>query len=166
MRSGSNRRWSRTTFWNLAVVVLGFTLASTGAAAKGMSKQRIAIEERASGNGTQTFALVPLTPGPLVADSGQVTFSGGFLSKGFQQGQFFRRYGGVETFNGKRGVLRVPNSITTTDAGHGFQAGVGTWSITDGTGVYAGLRGGGRQSAVGTPSGTGVTRYEGYVSTR
>jgi hypothetical protein len=161
MRTKWNRRQPVLAVVGL-VAALPLALVSAGAAGPTAKMQRISIEEH---SGSQTFVLTPLTPGPIEADSGAVTFAGGFRSKGLRDGQFFRKYGGLETFQGKRGILRVPNAITTTDAGGGYQTGTGTWSISGGTGPYAGLRGGGRQSAVGTPKGTGFTRYEGYVST-
>ena len=135
-------------------------LAATGSAAPG--RQRIMIDETLRGS-NGVFVLRPLTAGPLEADSGTVVFVGGLTGSGSRNGQEFKRYAGVETFHGKLGVLRVPNSVVSTDAPHGYTIGVGTWRIRGGAGAYSGVRGGGRQSFVGTADGATYTRYEGYV---
>ena len=112
-----------------------------------------------------TFRLIPLTPGPLKEDSGTFTFSATQRPTVIRDGQTVTTYKGVDMLKGKLGTLRIPGVNTSLDAGGGFQAGTSTWSVADGTGAYADLRGGGRGAVVGTPKGIVLGRNEGYVST-
>jgi hypothetical protein len=150
----------------LALLALSSALASGGAASPNAVSQRIAIEEKATvtANGSGTFRLIPLTPGPLKADSGTFTFTGGQSgSPAIRKGQSVTTYKGVDVLQGKNGTLRIPNVTLTVDAGGGYGVGKETWSIAAGTGAYAHLIGGGAGANVGTPKGIVLTRYEGYA---
>lgn len=150
----------------LALLALSSALASGGAASTNAVKQRIAIEERspAAASGRGTFRLIPLTPGPLKADSGTFTWSGGQSgSPAIRNGQRVITYKGVDVLQGKNGTLRIPNVTFVVDAGGGYGAGKQTWSIAAGTGAYAHLTGGGAGANVGTPKRIVFTRYEGYA---
>jgi hypothetical protein len=147
-------------------VLVSSVLVSAGAAEQAVKKQRIAIEERgADGSTSGTFTLIPLTSGPVKADSGTFTFSATHQATAIRGGQSVTTYQGADRLKGKHGTLRVPNVTKATDAGGGYNAGTATWSLETGTGSYAGLHGGGRGTVVGTPQGSILTRYEGYVST-
>jgi hypothetical protein len=146
----------------LAGALFALMLTVSGSASPVGGRQRIVIDEALQGS-RQTFVLTTVTAGPLTDDSGTASFVGGLRASGSRDGQDFKRYGGVETFQGKHGTLRVPNTVVSTEAPRGYGVGVGTWTISGGAGSYAGLRGGGRQSVVGTRSGATFTRYEGYV---
>jgi hypothetical protein len=140
-------------------------LSTSGSASSTSGRERIMIDESFQA-GRQVFVLTPMSPGPLKADSGTASFVGGLRGSGSRDGQEFKRYAGVESFHGKYGTLRVPNAVVSTDAPRGYGVGVGTWTVSGGSGSYAGLRGGGRQSVVGTRSGATFTRYEGYLQSR
>ena len=164
-------RWSRTRIVGALVCLLGvlltLVLVSAGAAGPVVKKQRIAIEERSSvGASSGTFTLIPLTPGPVKADSGTFTFSATEKPTVIRDGQRVTTYVGVDQLRGKHGTLRIPNVTSATDAASGYSAGTVTWSLSRGTGVYSGLSGGGRGAGVLTPQGAISTRYEGYVSVR
>jgi hypothetical protein len=163
IRSG----WRQTAAGTTVLVAAAFlsASASVGQARTLAKKQRIAIEERITlGAQSGTFRLIPLTPGPLKADSGTLTYTAQQLPVVIRDGQRTARYKGIDALAGKRGTLRIPNTTASTDAGGGYSAGTGTWSFGRGTGIYTGLSGRGRVSVAATPSGLIVTRYEGYVS--
>ena len=162
----------RTQLAGALTVVAALTLSmlvSAGAAGSTSKKQRIAIEEKVTTTalaGSGTFTLTPLTPGPLKADSGTFTYTGGSQGQVLRNGQSVTRYSGVDVLKGKHGTLRIPNSTATVDAGGNYRVGTGTWSLSGGSGAYASLRGGGRGAVGGPPQGTVFTRYEGYVIVR
>jgi hypothetical protein len=64
---------------------------------------------------------------------------------------------------GKRGTLDLHYRIEWLRSGNEYSVGTGTWSIVRGTGVYAGLTGGGRQSATFRSSGPASFSSEGFV---
>jgi hypothetical protein len=140
-------------------------LTALGAGGTAATKQRIAIEERAvSDSPTGTFKLVPLTAGPIKADAGSAAFAVKRLGTVTTAGQRVSTYSVRQTLTGKRGVIEIRAVTKSTDAGGGYLAGAGPWSITAGTKAYGGLRGGGRQSGVLTPKKVIFTRYEGFVT--
>ena len=138
-------------------------LTAAGSAGIAAPKQRIAIEERVA-NQAGTFKLIPLAPGPIKADSGKVFYTlkpGAIVTT---LGQRVTTYTVTQTLSGKRGVIELKGTTKSADAGGGYLAGSGTWSVTDGTRAYAGLRGAGRESGVLTPAKIFHTRYEGFVT--
>jgi len=150
----------------LALLVLSSGLTSGGAASSNAINQRIAIEEKstATAAGTGTFRLIPLMPGPLKADSGTFTWTGGQSgSPAIRRGQSVTTYKGVDTLKGKHGTLRIPNVTFAVDAGSGYGTATQTWSIAGGSGAYAHLSGGGAGANVATPKGIVFGRYEGYA---
>ena len=152
-----------------ALVAAGAFLSasvSVGSARALANKQRIAIEEKSTlGTHGGTFRLIPLTPGPVKADSGTFTYTAQPLPTAIRNGQRVARYTGTDTLTGKRGTLYISNTTASTDAGGGYSVGTGTWSVGGATGAYVGLNGRGRAAAVGTPGGLTISRYEGYVTT-
>lgn len=146
-------------------VGIAASLTSLGAASTAVTKQRVAIEERAvSDSPTGTFTLMPLTAGPIKADSGSVAFAVRRRGTVTVSGQRVATYTVKQTLTGKRGVIEIRAVTKSTDAGGGYLAGTGPWSVAAGTKAYAGLRGGGRQSGVLTPKKVIFTRYEGFVT--
>jgi hypothetical protein len=133
---------------------------STGAPT---AKQRIAIEERWQDGTVGTFKLIPLSKGPVKADSGTFTFPAAVSTVTIKDGQTVTTYNGTDTLDGRNGTLTIPNIQRFTDVGSSYQTGAGAWSISDGTGSYRRLHGGGGGSTVATPDGIVLTRYEGYV---
>lgn len=159
--------WRQTAAGTAVLVAAAFLSASASVAQARThaTKQRIAIEERITlGAQSGTFRLIPLTPGPLKADSGTLTYMAQQVPAVIRDGQRAARYKGTDVLAGKRGTLRIPNTTASTDAGGGYSVGTGTWSFGRGTGTYAGLSGRGRASVAATPSGLIMTRYEGYAS--
>jgi hypothetical protein len=147
----------------VGALALSWMLAAAGAAVQ--AKQRIAIEER-GGESAGTFVLIPLTPGLLKADSGTWMFTGATqLPTVIRNGQQVTRYRGGDAFTGKHGSFRLPVMSFVVNAGGGYQVGTQIWSFRNGTGVYAGMRGGGAGAFVAPPSGRGGDRFEGYLST-
>ena len=160
-------RGTRKGIWLGAVIGIAAAavLATAGAAGTAATKQRIAIEERAvSDSPTGTFKLLPLTTGPLKADSGTAAFLVKRRGTVTASGQRVTTYAVTETLTGKRGVIELRAVTKSTDAGGGYLAGSGPWSVTGGTKAYDGLQGGGRESGVLTPRKVIFTRYEGYVT--
>jgi hypothetical protein len=153
--------WLAAVLGTAAAVVL----TAAGAAGTAVTKQRIAIEERAvSDKPSGTFKLIPLTTGPIKPDSGSASFSLKRRGTSTASGQRVTTYAVKETLTGKRGVLEISAVTKSTDAGGGYLAGSGSWSVAGGTKAYAGLRGGGGESGVLTPRKVIFTRYEGYVT--
>jgi hypothetical protein len=154
----------------IAAAVIGAALVAAvlipgGAAGPAAKWQRVAIEERGGANGG-TFKLIPLTPGPIKADSGTWMFLGATQKPTvILKGQTVKRFKGTDQFTGKGGTFRIPSVSSVLDAGGGFAVGTQTWSFSSGTGAYAGVSGGGAGAFVVTPSGRGGgDRFEGYVS--
>jgi hypothetical protein len=157
----------RITALAVAIVALtGFASGATGEPSA--TKQRIAIEERfvlATGKGT--FRIIPLSPGPLKKDTGTLV-GGGEVSAPFikKNGQKVNIVKGFSNYSGRNGTLRVTQRVETHNAGFGNGADTGTWSVKTGTGLYAGLRGGGGFAAAGSlKTGIVFSRSEGYVIT-
>jgi len=154
----------RLTVPLIAVAAVAAPLAVAGSVGTDSGKQRIAIEEKSTlGAPSGTFRLIPLTGGPLKADSGTFTFSATQTPTVVRDGQTVTTYRAVDTLKGKLGTLKIPSVSNVSAAGGGFFALGGPWSVGSGSGAYAGLRGGGRGSGVGTPKGVALTRYEGYL---
>jgi hypothetical protein len=145
------------------VLLASSALVVAGASGQATKRQRIAIEE--NGDRSGTFKLIPLTPGPVKADSGAWTFAGATQSSSvIRNGQALTRFKGADQFKGRNGTFRIPTVSLVMDAGGGFAAGTQTWSLRNGTGAYAGVRGGGAGVFVSTPRGGGSDRFEGYVT--
>jgi hypothetical protein len=136
----------------------------TGAATAGhtAARQRIAITT-ASGN-SATFALTPLTTGPIMRDSGTATaccWTRRFIQR---DGQAIEIDNPLRTFVGKRGTFTWRGSIAWVNPGKGYYVGTGTWKIVHGTGSYAHLEGHGRLATITGPADQDVTnRAEGLV---
>jgi hypothetical protein len=132
------------------------------------AKQRIAITVRQPlESRTGSFVLEVLTPGPLARDSGSTTFASGpapVFTGRIVGGQRVDRFRGTDTVKGKGGTLTIRLQVDFVSAGNRYQVGTGTWSIVRGTGVYAGLTGGGRSALVNPPGKFGFARHEGFVT--
>jgi hypothetical protein len=128
----------------LAVLAAVVTLTSVASAGPAAAKQRVAITAVVFGKAV----LDPLQQGVLRRDAG--TF-GGDWSKApdrvvMRAGQKVEIYTNTWTFTGKRGSLtfRGRNEWVDVDAGPGFNAATGTWTVVRGTGEYAQITGSGR----------------------
>lgn len=72
----------------------------------------------------------------------------------------------ITTVRSKLGTFKLVQKIDSVEVSGGYSSDRGTWSLSAGTGVYAGLTGGGKLAAVGIPGGDGnnLIRHEGFVS--
>jgi hypothetical protein len=138
------------------------TSAATASTRAPVKKQRVVIEGLFNiGSGTGTFKLVPMTAGPLKADSGtfaDVQASGGGLPPPvIRNGQSVTVIKGSDAHTGKRGRFTVSERLALVGAGPGLADGsrygvvTGSWSLTGNSGVYDGVVGGGAYAAVVIP---------------
>jgi hypothetical protein len=155
--------------------IVGLLLAGLGvlplASAAPTTKQRMAFDVTLPlDSDSGRFELSPMTPGAIAHDSGATHFTSGptpiFMGR-LVHGQLIDRFQAVEKLVGANGDLTVRITVDFASAGNGYQNGRSTWRIVEGTGAYAGLRGGGRGALVRppTPPGQyGFARHEGFVS--
>ena len=144
------------------------TLTSTGSATKSATKQRIAILEYASVDTGGSFEVVALTPGALKHDKGGVTLTGFVKAPVIRAGLLVTPVVAVTTATSKLGTFKLSQKIDSVDVGAGYSSDRGTWVMSNGTGVYAGVTGSGSFAAVGLPGGAGLNRIrqEGFITKR
>jgi len=162
------------------VIVSSTATASTRAP---VQKQRVAIEGLLNmGTATGTFKVVPLTAGPLQADSGSFGDVHGFqaipatpaISRNGQSVTVLGGGGFTRVYTAKNGRFRVAETLELVNAGpeigNGSRYGVttGTWSLHGISGAYKGLRGSGAEAGVVLPKAGNSVRFseEGYVRAR
>jgi hypothetical protein len=109
-------------------------------------QQRIAITSP-DGN-SNAFVLTPLTPGPIVRDSGSASYC--CITPRYIQrdGQSIEIDNPLKTFVGKRGTFVWRARIEWVDLDGGWSVGTGTWKIVHGTGAYEHLEGHGRLAVI------------------
>jgi hypothetical protein len=155
----------------LVALATAVTLTSVAAAGPEAAKQRVAITVTMLGG---KAVLEPLQKGALVRSAG--TFGGSWSQTPdrtvMRDGQEVDIHSATWTFTGKRGTLVFRERSEWTDLGHdlnrdGFEdgIGVGTWKVVRGTGLYAGITGGGRSAHLGQGR-VWVIRYEGFLALR
>jgi hypothetical protein len=147
--------------------VCAATLTAAGSAMQTVSKQRVAIVERVNGQGGGTFQLIPLSSGPLKADSGKVSHGGDSLGTITRQGQRLKRASGTDELRGKLGSFKINRAIEIAEVGDGYSTYGGTWSldIYVQKRQYLGFSGGGRLAAVELPHDGGtILRQEGFLT--
>jgi hypothetical protein len=150
----------------LAAAIAATACASVVTAAAGAARQRIAIVERVSlAGGKSTFELIPLTPGRLKPDRGTLEAGGEFTGFITRDGLRIQIGSGTDNLSGAHGSFRLTGQIEHVPIDGGYYVDTGTWSLSAGTGVYAGLGGGGRYAAVVLPSNRILLRAEGFVRT-
>jgi hypothetical protein len=151
------------------VAVLGCGVASVvvtvGSAGNTASKQRIAITESASVDSGGSFELLPLTKGSLKHDSGTAALTATVGAPVIRAGLQVTPVAAVTTVKSKLGTFKLVQKIDSVDVSGGYSSDRGTWSLSGGTGAYAGLTGSGKLAAVGIPGGDGnnLIRHEGFV---
>jgi hypothetical protein len=146
-----------------AAFVAAALVAGSATAGQTSAQQRIAIT---SPNGNANlFVLTPLTPGPIVHDSGTATFC--CVTPRFIQrdGQSIEIDNPIKTFMGKRGTFVWRAQIDWVDLDHGWAVGTGTWKIVSGTGTgaYTHLEGHGRVALIAGPGNQDGPDAEGLV---
>lgn len=146
----------------LATTVFLVVLVLTSAASAGMSatKLRLAITIRPV---TETFQLSLSSAGSTVRDSGGVTWGTAGERVFTRNGQRVRVWTGFGRFTGTRGELTLRFRWEWLNAGRGYEAGLGTWTLVKGTDAYAALRGNGKSAAVWLPRGPVASRLDGFV---
>ena len=153
---------SIVTLLSCAVVV-----ASAAAAPGAPTKQRVAfVGAFDTNNGGGTWRLIPLTPGPLKADSGTVSGSGEVVGRPLRNGQRVTLDHGRRQPDRKAQVLGISQSVVSTQVAPGLSADIGTWKFHGGIGAYEHVTGGGRFAAVGLASGVIRVSQEGWLTIR
>jgi hypothetical protein len=129
----------------LALATGSVLFTSVATARPSATKQRVAITAKGAtyASSTGTFVLDP-GAGRLRYDSGTETSVAARQRSVTRAGQSAEIVTWVTTCKGKRGSLVFRARIEHVDAGNGYQIGTGTWQVVRGTGVYAGIIGGGR----------------------
>jgi hypothetical protein len=156
----------RTKILSVVALALG-AAALVGVASAGSStkQQRIAI---ALHDKSSTFALTPLTSGPIRHDSGKWSaccYTRHFVTR---DGQSIEIDNPKLTFEGERGTFRWRALVMFVDLDNNYTVANATWKIVRGTGAYAHLKGHGRQAFVQRTSGTNALadEAEGVVDLR
>jgi hypothetical protein len=147
-----------------ALAATAATLASVAAAGPVAVKQRIVFEVHHCAD-TCPFVLTPLTAGAVKPDSGTVAWccwNRRFVTRDGQKAEIDSPVLG--TFTGKRGTIKVSQQIEWVDIPDGYSTSAGTWKVVGGTGVYAGLSGGGLHAGIGLPDGSTKFREDGLVN--
>jgi hypothetical protein len=129
-----------------ALAVLAAVVLAGGAAAGSAQKQqRIEIDFHPS---TSTFALTPLTSGPIGRDSGTYVpccWTRRFVTR---DGESMEIDNPTLVFTSKRGTFTWNERITYVDSNNDYTAATAVWTIVHGTSAYAHLEGHGREAAV------------------
>lgn len=146
----------------LGLAAAALTLTAVAAAGPVAAKQRIAIQGQGG-----TFTLKPLTTGLLKSDAGTISFCCWTGRTVIRDGQKIEVTNGPDmTLEGKRGTLVAHNRMEYLDVPGGYSLFTGTWKVVRGTGVYAGLAGGGRVAGVGLSNGEVKWRREGVLAAK
>ena len=142
-----------------ALGAIAVTVAAVAAAGPVAAKQRIAVQVKSGGS----FVLTPLTSGAIKPDSGTATFCCWTQRSIVRDGQAVDINNPQMTLTSKRGTLVARNQIGFVDLPDGWAVFTGTWKVISGTGVYAGLSGGGRGAGVQLPNGNERSQFEGLL---
>lgn len=148
------------TFATAAAVVAVVAVLSSLASAGTPATKQLAITITPA---TETFQLRLSSSGSVVRDAGRVTWSTAEEHSVIRAGQRVRVWTGFGRFAGRRGELTLRFHWEWLDAGRGYEAGLGTWRVVQGTGSYSALRGNGRSAAVWLPRGPVASRLDGFV---
>jgi len=108
--------------------------------------------------------LIPLTAGAIKRDTGSATFCCWTERTIVRDGQSITVNDPQMTLTGKHGTLVARNKIEWVDLQDGWSVMTGTWKVISGTGVYAGLSGGGRGAGVASANNKGKSQFEGFLS--
>jgi hypothetical protein len=153
-----------------ALVVLlacasALVLLSVASAGSRATKQRISFLQTFNvQTGAGTWKLIPLSPGPLEADSGKQNGDGAAGASVLRNGQRVTPISGSDRMTGKQGTLVISQNLVSTNVGKRYSADIGTWKFVSGTGAYKALSGGGRFAGVGLPGGIVIINQEGWVT--
>jgi hypothetical protein len=143
-----------------ALAAAAATLAAVAGAGPVAGKQRVSIGVR---HGT-SFVLTPLTDGVIKRDTGTASFCCWTQRSIVRDGQKVELNNPQMTLIGEHGTLVTRNRIAFVDVPDGWAVFSGTWKVIRGTGVYAGLSGGGRGAGVALLNGNAKSQFEGFLS--
>ena len=139
-------------------VVATVSSAATDATSAPVNKQRVAVEGVFSWlTGKGTFKLVPLTPGPIKADSGTFLGTGSFRPEIIRNGQGVSVFNGADSFVGKDGSFTLIERLEAVKVGGPLAGGAryrivtGTWRLAGGTGAYENVTGQGAYASISFP---------------
>lgn len=149
----------------LLACVSAFVLLSVASAGSNATKQRISfLQTFDPATGAGSWKLIPLSPGPLKADSGTQKGYGTASAEALRNGQRVIPIVGSDNMSGKRGTLVISQRLVSTAVGSRYTADIGTWKFVSGTGAYQSMTGGGRFAGVGLPGGKVIINQEGWVT--
>lgn len=156
---------ARAVFVALSAAI---SLSSVAAASPDAAKQRVEITSSGVANPASVgkWVLTPLGAGALKPDSGTGTDVIANQRTATRDGQMANIVTWISTQKGKRGSFVVRARIEHVDAGNGFHIGTGTWRFVRGTGVYTGMKGGGRVANAWVDFGSrGLSeRWDGFLT--
>jgi hypothetical protein len=151
-----------TMMMRQAATILFAAAIACAAAGAGTSatKKQIAITITPA---SETFQLSLSSAGSVVRDAGNVIWTTAHQRILTRDGQRVRVWTGTGRFVGKRGQLVMRLRWEWLNAGRDYEAGIGTWSVTNTTGSYAALNGSGKGAAVWLPGRPVASRLDGFV---
>jgi hypothetical protein len=161
-------QWKDISSFVVVCALVAASIVSVASASPSAARQRIAIDAKSTiTTGKTTFVLTSLSGGELESDVGRGLNSGSPKSSVLKRnGQSVTPVVFTEALTGKNGTLTIVGRVESASAGNSFLADNGTWTLTSGTGAYAGYTGGGGVALVMTPNGRLFYRVEGYVNKR
>jgi hypothetical protein len=148
--------------------IIAVTAGSTAAAPAGRTAAVIETVVRGSTQGTSHKGTFKIITDGLERGAVSTTVHG--FTSGKRNGQSYEVIRATDTLKGKGWTLL----LTTRDsvgvsAGAGYGVITGSWTVTRGTGKYAGARGGGHAATVVLPADgstlTSHSRYQGFITT-
>jgi hypothetical protein len=153
--------------------VVAVSAAFTASAADSSSATKVHIALKETGNGHPSAGLVflgrfRLEVNGTVVDSGTTSIHPNAGNTKLIAGQKQLPVTGSDELIGKKGTVDlffrgVSIPVNSNASGDAYYAEYGTWTITRGTGMYKGWRGGGRWANAGTPSRNNI-EWDGYAS--
>jgi hypothetical protein len=144
----------------VVLVATAATLVAVAAAGPLAAKQQVQVKLTMAGS----FVLVPMTSGAVKSDAG-------IASSCCWTRRYITRDGLTNevddpqvTLRGKRGTLVLRNRIEFFEIPDGDAIFTGTWKVIRGTGVYAGITGGGHGGGVQLAGGDAKAMYDGFLT--
>ena len=145
-----------------AFAAIAATLAAVAAAGPHAAKQRVEIQVKDGA----PVVLTPLTSGAIKPDAGTATFCCWTQRSIMRDGQAIDINNPQWTLTLKHGTLVGRNQIGFVDIPDGLAVFTGTWKVIRGTGVYAGLSGGGRLAGLQFANGTAKAQFQGFLNSK
>jgi hypothetical protein len=141
-----------------AVLATAATVAAVAAARPVSAKQSVSIEQKGS-----SFVLTPNSSGAIQPDKGAFAACCWTTRNIVVAGERLEINDPHLTLTGADGTLKLRNRIRWIDVPGGLGIFTGTWKVVGGTGVYAGLSGGGRVAGVQTAGGYARAKLFGFL---